>query len=144
MRMTIRPVLSTVCAIASTSWLTVAAQSERTQWDGVYTKEQATRGEALYSAQCASCHGADLAGAEMAPALTGIEFSNNWNGLPLRDLFERIRTTMPQNDPQSLSGQQTADILAFVLSSGSYPAGQAELPNQAERLTSTVFKMYKP
>lgn len=61
-------------------------QAARSVWDGVYTAEQAKRGEALYGEHCASCHGAALAGAEAAPALTGFEFSANWNGLTLGDL----------------------------------------------------------
>ena len=51
----------------------------------------------------------------MAPGLTGGEFTSNWNDLSLGDLFERMRISMPQNAPGSLSRQQNADILAFVL-----------------------------
>ena len=58
---------------------TVAAQQPKSQWDGVYTEDQAKRGEGLYSQYCASCHGPDLSGGEMAPGLTGGEFSSNWN-----------------------------------------------------------------
>ena len=46
-------------------------------WDGVYTDEQAKRGTPLYSQFCASCHGPDLTGGEMAPALAGGDFSSN-------------------------------------------------------------------
>src|SRR5215210_516360 len=81
---------------------TVAAQGAKSQWDGVYTQDQAKRGEALYSENCASCHGPDLTGGEMAPGLTGGEFSSNWNDLSLGDLYERIRISMPQNAPGSL------------------------------------------
>src|SRR5215467_1034807 len=107
---------------------TVAAQQAKSQWDGVYTDDQAKRGEGLYSQYCASCHGPDLAGGEMAPGLTGGEFSSNWNDLSLGDLFERIRVSMPQNSPGSLSRQQNADILAFMLSKANVPAGSSELP----------------
>ena len=96
-------------------------------WDGVYTDKQAKRGTPLYSQFCASCHGPDLTGGEMAPALAGADFSSNWNGLTLGDLFERMRTSMPQNDPGGLSRQQNADILAYMLSSNKFPAGTTEL-----------------
>ena len=49
----------------------VAAQGAKSQWDGVYTEAQAKRGETAYSELCASCHGPDLTGGEMAPGLTG-------------------------------------------------------------------------
>ena len=123
---------------------TVAAQGAKTQWDGVYTADQAKRGEGLYSQYCASCHGPDLTGGEMAPGLTGGEFQSNWNDLSLGELFERMRISMPQNAPGSLSRQQDADILAFMLSKAGVPAGQTELPTQAEVLNAIKFIAQKP
>jgi len=123
---------------------TVAAQGGKSQWDGVYTEAQAKRGEPMYGQYCASCHGADLAGGEMAPGLTGGEFTSNWNDLSLGDLFERIRVSMPQNAPGSLSRQQDADILSFILSKMNMPAGSAELPTQTEMLKEIKFLAAKP
>lgn len=111
--------------------------------DGVYTPEQAKRGEVLYGQFCASCHGAALTGGEMAPALTGGDFATDWIGLTLNDLFERIRVSMPQDQPGSLSRQQNADVLAFMLSAGKYPAGQTELPREAEVLKAIKFEAPK-
>lgn len=119
------------------------AQS-KTQWDGVYTAEQAKRGEALYADQCASCHGPELTGGEMAPALVGGDFNSDWEGLPLGQLFDRMKTTMPQNSPGSLSRAQNADILALMLSKAGAPAGSTELPSQAELLNQITFKSLKP
>jgi S-disulfanyl-L-cysteine oxidoreductase SoxD len=123
---------------------TLAAQQPKSQWDGVYTADQAKRGEALYSQYCASCHGPDLTGGEMAPGLTGGEFQSNWNDLSLGELFERMRISMPQNAPGTLSRQQDADILAYVLFKGNYPAGQTELPTQTEVLNTIKFVAQKP
>jgi len=50
-------VFATVALVA----MTIRAQ-ERTVWDGIYTDEQATRGEALYGEHCVRCHGATLQG----------------------------------------------------------------------------------
>ena len=51
---------------------TVHAQPPTTSvWDGVYTVEQANRGKGMYAEQCASCHGSELTGGEMAPPLAG-------------------------------------------------------------------------
>jgi mono/diheme cytochrome c family protein len=123
---------------------TVAAQGAKSQWDGVYTQDQAKRGEALYSQNCASCHGPDLTGGEMAPGLTGGEFSSNWNDLSLGELFERMRISMPQNAPGSLSRQQNADILSYVLFKSNFPAGSTELPTQTEVLNTIKFVASKP
>ncbi len=123
---------------------TLAAAQEKSQWEGVFTEEQAKRGEPLYSQYCASCHGPDLAGGEMAPGLTGGEFSSNWNDLSLGDLFERMRVSMPQNSPGSLSRQQNADILAYMLYKANVPTGKAELPTQGEMLKMIKFVATKP
>ena len=110
------------------------AQTTRSVWDGVYTDEQSKRGQALYAKECASCHGAELSGGESAPALAGTAFLANWTGLTVGDLFERIRVSMPQQDPGRLSRQQNADILAYVLNANRFPAGKTELDRQTEAL----------
>lgn len=123
---------------------TVAAQDAKSQWDGVYTEEQAKRGEGLYAQYCASCHGPDLSGGEMAPGLTGGEFAANWNDLTLGDLFERMRISMPQNAPGSLSRQQNADILSFMLHKAATPAGKTELPTATEMLQQYKYLAQNP
>ncbi|HEY3045613.1 MAG TPA: cytochrome c [Vicinamibacterales bacterium] len=124
---------------------TVHAQAPTASvWDGVYTEEQAKRGSPLYSEHCASCHGPELMGGEMAPPLATGDFLSGWDGLTVGDLFERIRISMPQNAPGSLSGQQNADILAFVFSANKFPAGQTELSNQAMILKTIKFEAKKP
>jgi mono/diheme cytochrome c family protein len=111
-----------------------AQQPGRTSNDSVFSAEQATRGQSLYQEQCASCHGATLAGAEAAPALAGSPFVGTWAEVPLADLFERIRLSMPQDKPGTLGRQQTADIVAYILSYNKAPAGQTELPGEIEVL----------
>ena len=123
---------------------TVHAQPTRSVWDGVYTEVQATRGKGLYSQECASCHGGELTGGEMAPPLAGGEFMAGWDGLTVGDLFERVRISMPQNSPGSLSGQQNADILSFVLSANKFPSGTTEMPKEAGILKTIKFEVKKP
>jgi mono/diheme cytochrome c family protein len=124
---------------------TVHAQPPtKSVWEGVYTEDQAKRGGPMYSEFCASCHGPELMGGEMAPPLATGDFLSGWDGLTLGDLFERIRISMPQNAPGSLSGQQNADILAFILGANKFPAGAAELSNQAMILKTIKFEAKKP
>jgi quinoprotein glucose dehydrogenase len=111
-----------------------AQEATRSVWDGVYTQAQADRGRPLYNQHCASCHADTLMGGEMSPPLVGGEFLSNWNGLTLGELFERIRTTMPQTNPGKLSREVNADITAYILSVNKFPAGKAELPHSAEFL----------
>ena len=133
-----------VAAVALACAAASAAQPPRTVWDGLYTDEQAARGEMLYADRCAKCHGDGLGGVESAPALTGTTFYSNWEGEPLEALFDRLRTTMPQDKPGSLSRTQNADILAHMLRAGGYPAGPMPLDGQAGALAAVTIRMYKP
>ncbi len=144
MKVKLAIVLMGLTAIGTLGVFRVVAAQEKSQWDGVYTEDQAKRGEPLYQAHCASCHGPDMAGGEMAPGLAGGEFSANWNDLTLGQLFDRMRTSMPQNNPGSLSRQQNADILAFILHKGSAPAAASELPTQTEVLNMIKFLAMNP
>ena len=134
-------------ALIASSLCALRAQEQpesRSVWDGVYTEDQAKRGEPVYQKECAACHGAVLTGGESAPALTGGAFQANWNGLTLGDLFDRIRKTMPQSKPGSLTRQQDADVLAFMLSINKFPAGKTELYRQSEMLKEIRFETKKP
>jgi len=123
---------------------TSQASETRSVWDGVYTEEQAKRGEEMYRKECASCHGDLLVGGGGAAPLTGGTFLSNWNGLTVGDLFERIRKTMPQGTPGKLTRQQDADILAYLLSFNKFPAGKMELQKQPEFLKEIRFEATKP
>ena len=103
-------------------------------WSGVFTEEQARRGEAVYGTECANCHGPTLEGADMTPPLVGGLFTSNWNDLTVADLFERIRTTMPLDKPGKLSRQQHADVIAYVLKANGWPAGSTELSRELAAL----------
>jgi S-disulfanyl-L-cysteine oxidoreductase SoxD len=115
-----------------------------TIWDGVFTAEQASRGEKIYADRCARCHGDGMQGVEAAPALTGTTFYQTWDGETLDALYERMRSSMPQDAPGSLSRAQNADILAHMLKTGGYPAGQAALDPQAGALMRIKVVVYRP
>jgi quinoprotein glucose dehydrogenase len=121
-----------------------AAQIQRSVWEGVYTADQAKRGQARYKELCASCHGESLEGGESSPPLAGGEFLANWNTLTVGDLFDRTRTTMPQNKPGSLNRETTAEILAFVLGANQFPEGKQALPQASEVLKEIRIEAIKP
>ena len=113
-------------------------------WEGVYTKEQAKRGEALYVQDCSACHGPDLAGNDEAAALAGPVFLSSWDGLSVGDLTNRIRVSMPPNNLGKLSRQQIVDILSYVLSFNNYPVGKSELDPKPELLKQVRVEATKP
>lgn len=124
--------------------LVCAQAAQRSVWSGVYTDEQAKRGEALYKSHCSNCHLDSLRGAESAPPLVGIAFASSWEGAPLSDLFERIRTSMPSDAPGSLSRQQNADILAYMLHVAEVPTGPTALTGDTRALEQIRYDTYKP
>jgi mono/diheme cytochrome c family protein len=128
------PLLATVLAVAAP--LVWAAQvPPRSAKEGVYTTAQADRGKSLYDGTCASCHGSMTAVTpEMAPLLNDSGFQNLWRDRSLAQLFSRIRETMPQDKPNTLLPDETADLVAYILSGNQLPAGTAALPVDLEIL----------
>ncbi len=108
------------------------------QWDGVYTDAQAARGEPFYVENCSMCHGLNLSGTILAPALAGPAFIAKWNRRPLKLVFDIIQTRMPLNLSGHLSPQQNVDVLAYMLKRGESPAGAKELAPTAAALGAVV------
>lgn len=132
-----------LCGIGLLACLCAAQEVSHSVWDGVYTSDQAKRGESLYARECASCHGDLLTGGEQAPPLAGGEFLSNWTGLTVGDLFERIRKTMPMNKPGKLSREVNADILTYMLAVNKFPAGNTELSHTTEVLNQIRIEATK-
>ena len=130
--------------IAAVVAIAVAQDATRSVWDGVYTEAQAKAGQGYYNSECASCHGDQLNGGEMAPPLAGGEFMSNWNGLTVGDLFERIRTGMPPGTPGKVSREVKTQIVAYMLQFNKFPAGTTDLPEQTEALRQIKLEMSKP
>ena len=120
------------------------AQDSLTVWDGVFTQKQADRGKELYTTHCSECHLATLAGSDMTPPLVGGDFLSNWTGSTLGDLFDRIRKTMPMNNPGSVPRDAIPDILAYILSVNKFPAGEAELSRDVQMLKKIRIEATKP
>ena len=121
-----------------------AQETPRSVWDGVYTEEQAKRGEAIYGRECASCHGTELTGNDEAPALSGPAFLANWDGLSVGDLSERVRRSMPPNKLGRLTRQQITDIVCYVLGFNGFPAGKTELDPKTDLQRQIRIEATKP
>ncbi len=92
----------------------------RSMLDGVFTATQATQGEQRYAASCSVCHNVS--------EHTGPALRNKWAGRSLDDIFALIATTMPDNNPGSLSADEYASIVAFFLRQTGYSPGALALP----------------
>ncbi len=121
------------------------AEEQRTIWDGVYGSTQVARGRLVYDGQCAVCHGRFLNGAaedpdmQSGPPLARAYFLREWNGRSLAVLYDYTRASMPQANPGSLTDEQYADILAYMLSVSGAPTGPSDLSNAHGDLARIVI-----
>ncbi|MBT5385175.1 MAG: c-type cytochrome [Kordiimonadaceae bacterium] len=120
------------------------AQAVKNVWEGAYTEAQAENGEMLYQEHCSACHGSQMQGIEEAPTLKQGAFIYNWDDLGVDILFQRIRETMPLDDPRGVSRTIKADILAYLMSENNFPAGTVKLPYQNSRLKRIKWNAQKP
>ena len=99
---------------------------------GVYTAAQAERGIAVYRSKCASCHAPNR--------FTDDFFYTSFAGKPLWEMFDVISDSMPEDDPGSLSKEQYADVIAYLLQLNKFPTGETELPTDKDALTEILFE----
>jgi S-disulfanyl-L-cysteine oxidoreductase SoxD len=112
----------------------VFAQATPSTRDGVYTAEQAQQGKVLYDKQCANCHGPALLGSGKNAPLVGDVFLDKWTDQTMADLFMKINSTMPASDPGTMSPDETAQVLAYILSVNKFQSGQKPLPTDPDGL----------
>jgi len=105
----------------------------------LYTLAQADAGEVLYDEQCVSCHGTLSAFFPEMAALLGDHTFRQREGRSIGELFQLIQEEMPQDAPGSLSNDETATLVAFILAGNRFPAGDTALSNDLEALNDIPF-----
>jgi mono/diheme cytochrome c family protein len=130
-----------IFVFASSPIVFPASAAETTSvWQGVYTKDQAARGKTRYFTACAACHGGLLQGDSDSPELAGVGFMKRWGEQSIATLFAFANSQMPVGRPGSLGAQGYADVIAFILESNGFPAGDRELPANEQALESIVIE----
>ena len=133
-------VVVAMTAAVSVGVVVSLAQAPVSVRDGIYTTAQAEQGRAIYDNQCVSCHGELSAFVpEMAALLADHTFRSRWEGRSLGELFSLILEEMPQDAPGTLSVEQTADLIAYLLSGNRLPAGDAVISDDLDRLNQIAF-----
>ena len=102
---------------------------------GPFTDTQAQAGQAVYNSRCASCH---EAGGETV-RLIGAGFTDLWRTRTTRDLYTRIKTTMPLSNPGSLSDAETASVAAYILKGNGAAAGSAGFTPATDVAINTIL-----
>jgi mono/diheme cytochrome c family protein len=114
-------------------WFFSGSLFGQTVWDGVYSGDQAKRGETAYTQYCIACHKPDLLGVE--GAMKGELFMERRREDSLETLFLDMKATMPRGRPGSLPDQTYADLIAYFLQNNEMPAGPPELkPTALEKI----------
>ena len=117
---------SAISATAAQDAAAAVPAGAKTIWTGVFSDEQAARGEKTYIEKCAYCHRADLSGGEIGRPLKGIPFLIRWEG-KLGNLYFKIGNTMPQDKPATMEPAEVTDVLSFIMKMNAVPSGKTEL-----------------
>ena len=112
--------------MSETSTTAITSGTPVSSLTGVYSPAQARKGADTYRKFCSSCH---------SPAgHSGEVFQSTWSGRTAADLFDYLRTTMPNNNPGGLSRSQYADIVSYLLQLNGMPAGTQTLSSDLKQL----------
>src|SRR6266446_3525075 len=103
-------------------------------WDGVFTSEQAARGKTNFDLSCSRCHNVALIGSDRGPAIKGNTFLSHWEKDTIAGLFTKVRDTMPEGGPGTVTDDVKIDILSYILQQNGFPAGTAELTKDVSSL----------
>ena len=118
-----------VAALAMASCGTaLAAQDEEAQeaeegaavttTQGVFSEDQATRGEDVFYNICAECHFEEDFGGP---------FIQSWVGASVKDLVDEIAATMPEDNPGGIPTEQYLDVVTYMFKLNGMPTGDDEL-----------------
>jgi len=117
-----------------------APAAQRTNWDGVYSDEQAARGKQVYTRACAVCHLDTLQGDSVSPTLVGPSFFARFPDATALEMVSAIRSSMPQNAPDSLGDQAYVDLVSYLLKVNGNRAGESELKTDVAELEKIIIK----
>lgn len=132
------------CGVRAQNQRPPAPQPTRSVWDGIFSDDQAKRGAAVYTSECSSCHGKDLAGIDEAPSLVGKDFLDDWDGRTVGALFDKTRRNMPRDNPGRLSATEYSDVLAYILSENKFPAGKTYMGSDSASLKQIRIQAARP
>jgi mono/diheme cytochrome c family protein len=112
--------------------LLVAASAAQAQTTAVVGDSAALRqvevGGQWFQSACIQCHAVG--------AMANADFRLKWSGRNAYDLYETIRSQMPQSKPGSLTNGTYAAIVAYLLSVNGMPVGSRRLSSDSLALAS--------
>ena len=100
---------------------------------GTVSEVQVQRGQAAFRTVCSTCH--------TVQQFVSSEFARTWSEKPVFDLFEQLRSTMPQDNPGKLTRQQYIDIVTYLLKSNGAASGDQEIAPDDDALKQAKVKL---
>jgi mono/diheme cytochrome c family protein len=139
MQRKIRALVIACLGLAGTSGIASAAGGT------AYSAAQAAQGKAVFSSQCAACHGANLQG-DTGPALKGSSFQQMAAAQQLTgaSLLAVIAQSMPKDNPGGLKPAQYDQVTAYILQQNGYPAGSTALSPKNPQLQALALSKPPP
>ena len=119
--------------------ITAAAASGTTSGSALptlFTDSEAAQGRIVFEQHCAACHGDDLRG-KIGPALVGPSLGSASDHTTVSIMFNVIAFEMPADEPASLTRQNYADVMAYILQRNGYPADAHPLSYAAAQASDT-------
>jgi mono/diheme cytochrome c family protein len=108
-----------------------ALQAQKSIAVGVYTEEQAKRGQDTFETICSECHKREW--------FAGDEFKEHWAYGELFWVYDFVRRNMPYEAAGTLAPQTYRDVVAYILKLRGFKAGTYELPTTDEGWMQLVF-----
>ena len=102
----------------------------------LYTEAQADEGAKVWTATCAGCH--------ETKDVTSADFRTKWVGRSLFELYEQIRTTMPDDGPGTLTREQYLHSVVYILKLNGLPAGDTPLVSDSVTMSALKFELPAP
>ena len=133
-----------LCVAYATASQSRGVAESVTVWSGVYSEAQAYRGEKVADTTCIGCHGPKLDGGDSGPKLVGEAFLANWSSQSVGELFSWLQEAMPAEAPGTLSKDEAAAVIAYILQLNKIPPGKQDLPTEPEALRRITIVAAKP
>ena len=102
----------------------------------LYTEAQAEEGAKVWATTCSGCH--------ETKDVTSADFRTKWVGRSLFELYEQIRTTMPDDAPGTLTPDQYLHSVVYILKLNGLPAGATPLVSDSATMSTLKFELPAP
>lgn len=120
-------VLMTLNGVAPAASAQTTNSRETTVREGVYSLDQAKGGLIVYDKKCATCHDG---GGTFGPELWGEAFRMLWADKTVDGLYGRIKDTMPEDSPGTLTEGEVLSLIAYILQQNDFPAGEKAIESE--------------